>query len=154
MGKRVTPIEVRDSLEELLQISTMMLATLGIGGEPHAAAVYYTCDEQLNFYFFSDEHSQHSLDIAHHQQAALTVHPEINGWQEIRGLQLRGMAALVQTQSDREHTWERYAGKFPFVGQLEEIVLENKMYVFAPHWSAWWTTGRGEDCEQVWWSRL
>jgi uncharacterized protein YhbP (UPF0306 family) len=150
MERKLTSIELKDSVEELLQISTMTIATRGVGGEPHAAAVYYACDEQLNFIFFSDAQSQHSRDIAHDPRVAVTVHPNNSAWQNIHGLQLRGEAAPVQNRAIWQQAWERYADKFPFVRQLEEIVSENQMYLFTPKWMRLVDNRKGFGYKQEW----
>lgn len=150
MERRITASEVGHSLEELLQIPTMTIATRGIDGEPHAAAVYFVCDEKLRFFFFSDGQSQHSLDIAGDERAAITVHPQASTWQEIHGLQARGAVSLIHNQVDWQHAWEGYAEKFPFVRQLEAIVSANEMYIFTPHWIRLVDNRRGFGFKQEW----
>jgi uncharacterized protein YhbP (UPF0306 family) len=134
MERRIDPLTVKSSIEELLHLTTMSIATIGMDGEPHVAAVYFACDDQINIYFFSDTESQHTLDITHEPRAAIAVSGEHVGWQEIHGLQMRGAITAVHSKSQWQVAWELYQTKFPFVVNLHEIILINQMYVFIPHW--------------------
>jgi len=125
---------VRRSIEDLLQITTMALATAGENGEPHSASVYFAADEQLNLHFFSDPGSQHGVDLARDPRAAVAFYPESQRWQDIRGLQMRGEAFPTGRGPDWERAWETYAAKFPFVTELKHVVAQNQFYVFVPHW--------------------
>jgi uncharacterized protein YhbP (UPF0306 family) len=154
MERRITLGEVKNSLGKLLQIATMTIATHGIDGEPHAAAVYFACDEQLHFYFFSAAQSQHSRDIFHDERAAAEVHADCSHWEDIHGFQSRGVVEQVQTEVDWQHAWDYYAGKFPFVRQLEGIVSANEMYVFTPHWIRLVDNRKGFGYKQEWWREL
>jgi len=119
---------------ELLALPAMTLATAAPDGTPHAAAVYFAADEADQFYFFSEPDSQHSLDLAANPRAAITLHPHVSGWQEIRGLQARGTARPVPEGAEWEHAWQVYQAKFPFVAGLRELFLKNHLYVFTPAW--------------------
>ena len=51
----------------------------------------------LHLYFFSDVESQHSQHIAQNPKTAAAIYPECQGWRDIKGLQLRGDARLVES---------------------------------------------------------
>jgi flavin prenyltransferase len=116
--------------EELWSLPVMTLATTGASGAPHAAAVYFTGGADNMLYFFSDAGSQHSQDLRANPQAAATIHPLLDGWQEIRGLQLRGEVSVVEPGPEWDKAWEQYLVKFPFTGDLKEIVARNTLYAF------------------------
>ena len=120
---------------DLLALPAMTLATTGSAGEPHAAAVYFAADEALRLYFFSDPASQHSQDLAASPLAAVAIHPLVAGWQEIRGLQLRGRVRTVDPGSEWDQGWALYQAKFPFVVQLKEVLARTTLYVFEPDWA-------------------
>lgn len=134
MEIKLTPFELRESLQGLLGLTTMTIATSGSDGEPHAAAVYFVCDKQLNFFFFSSPQSQHSRDISDQPRAAATIHPECFEWQDIRGLQLRGTITPIKDQSEWHQAWKLYQIKFPFVSDLEEILTRNLLHKLRPDW--------------------
>ena len=137
-------------IAELLLYSTMTLATSDQDGEPHAAAVYFAADDDLNFYFFSDLHSQHGRDLAHRSQCAIAIYPECQDWQDIRGLQLRGEARPIQPGSEWEHVWSVYKAKFPFVSEMRALVALNQLYVFVPGWVRLVDNRRGFGYKQEW----
>ena len=113
----------------------MTLATSGAAGVPHAAPVYFAADEQARrLYFFSDPASQHALDLAANPLAAAAIHPLVSGWQEIRGLQLRGMVQVVAPGEEWQRAWQVYQAKFPFVDQFEQAVARSTLYAFCPGW--------------------
>ena len=135
---------------DILTTSTLTLATCGADGCPHAAPVYFAADDQLRLYFFSDPLSQHSLDLERDPRAAAAIYPECQGWQDIRGLQLKGEARQVPPGADWQAVWALYAAKFPFVHELKEAVGRNALYVFIQHWARLVDNRRGFGFKQEW----
>jgi uncharacterized protein YhbP (UPF0306 family) len=150
MERTIGSVELKSSIEELIHLTTMTIATIGVDGSPHAAAVYYACDDQINIYFFSDAESQHTLDISHEPRAAITVSGEHDGWQKIHGLQMRGIITAIQSKGEWQKAWDLYQTKFPFVINLQEIVVINQMYVFKPHWIRLIDNRKGFGFKQEW----
>lgn len=150
MENRLTPVELRDNLEALLGLNTMTIATVSRDGDPHAAAVYFAGDDQLNLFFFSGKQSQHSKDMTHQPRAAVTVYPECFGWQDIHGLQLRGVITPIREQSDWQPAWELYQVKFPFVSNLRDIVARNELHKFSPDWIRLVDNRRGFGYKEEW----
>jgi uncharacterized protein YhbP (UPF0306 family) len=122
---------------ELLELSSLTLATASLGGEPHAATVYFVCDDRLIFYFLSAPNSQHSCDLAANPCAALTLDLPAPRWQDIRGLQVRGKVREVTSGAQQAAAWVRFLVKFPNVRDLETEVLKNRWYAFSPEWVRW-----------------
>ena len=141
--------EFSDLTAGLFALSTMTLATTGVGG-PHAAPVYFASGETLRLYFFSEETSQHSRDIASDPRAAAAIYPEGQDWQDIHGLQLRGEVIAVAPGAEWESAWEHYVAKFPFAAGLKEIVRRNRLYVFAPDWIRLVDNRRGFGFKKEW----
>lgn len=135
---------------ELLQVSTMTLATISAAGIPHAAPVYFAAGKTLEFFFFSDPSSQHGRDLEANQLAAAALYPESEGWQTIRGLQMRGQAHILDRGPEWEVGWEIYQRKFPFVSGLKPIVARNAMYIFKPEWVRLVDNRRGFGFKQEW----
>ncbi|MGB9674375.1 MAG: pyridoxamine 5'-phosphate oxidase family protein [Anaerolineales bacterium] len=140
----------------VLNLSTMTLSTIGLDNQPHAAAVYFATDEDafkfffqnkksleqkpsnaLALYFFSDPSSQHSQDLIHNPLAAITIQPDTYAWQDIRGLQMRGVVEIIPPSDLWEKAWFFYQQKFPFVLSLKPIVKRNLFYQFKPNWMRW-----------------
>jgi flavin prenyltransferase len=119
---------------ELLGLPAMTLATSGVDGTPHAAAVYFAADEAARLYFFSEPGSQHAADLEHTPAAAITIQPQAATYQEIRGLQGRGRVSRVEPGEEWERAFGLYRTKFPFVAGMRETVAKNTLYVFTPAW--------------------
>ena len=134
MENRLTPVELKDRLQGLLGLTTMTIATTSGDKEPHAAAVFFACDNQLNLFFFSSPQSQHSIDISHQPRAAVAIYPECFGWQDIHGLQMRGEISHLKGQGDWQLAWELYQIKFPFISDLHDILARNQPHRFSPDW--------------------
>lgn len=143
-------MEISAKTIELLQVSTMTLATTHLQGMPHAASVYFAADVNLHLYFFSDNKSQHSQDITQNPRAAAAIYPECRDWQEIRGLQLHGEVHLVESGDLWERAWKLYKTKFPFVKSLKAIVARNQMYVFVPSWMRLVDNSQGFGYKKEW----
>ncbi len=113
--------------------SVMTLATVDQAGLPHAVNLYFAFDEQLNLFFVSDPKSLHSQHLASRPQVAVTVYPEVEMWQQIRGVQLHGRASPIDP--DNWNTvWERYKQRFPFVTEIEQLVRDQQFYQVRPQW--------------------
>jgi uncharacterized protein YhbP (UPF0306 family) len=128
----------------------MTLATVGAEGAPHAAPVYFAAEAGQRFYFFSDPASQHAIDLAQNPRAAAAIYPEVSGWTEIRGLQLRGAVQAVPTGPDWQAGWACYQAKFPFVAALKPLVARNQLYVFTPNWLRLVDNRQGFGYKQEW----
>jgi 4-hydroxy-3-polyprenylbenzoate decarboxylase len=135
-GTRPAPADGEEAWPpaDLLALPAMTLATGSPEGDPHAAPVYFAADEKSCLYFFSDADSQHALDLQGDARAAAAIHPLVSGWQEIRGLQLRGRVRAVPAGAEWERAWVLYQAKFPFVAQLKQVVARSTLYVFEPDW--------------------
>ena len=138
------------SLDDLLFVSTMTLATVGSTGEPHAAPVYFATDSQLRFYFFSESTSQHTQDIQYKSSAAAALYPECLDWQGIRGAQMRGIVQPVDPGGQWEAAWQLYKSKFPFVSELKEVVARNQLHCFSPTWIRLIDNRRSFGFKQEW----
>jgi uncharacterized protein YhbP (UPF0306 family) len=143
-----------ERIRELLEnISTMTLATADLQGNPHAASVYFVavnCEGSWKFYFFSDEHSQHSCQIAENPKTAAAIYPECRGWRDIKGLQLRGETFLVEAEAEWDSAWRHYQDKFRFVRSMKTVVAQNRFYVFVPNWIRLLDNSQGFGYKQEW----
>lgn len=148
-----------DLLTELLSLSTMTLATTGVAGLPHAAPVYFAAQltgtptsppESLRFYFFSDPKSQHGQDLAYERRAGAAIYPQCSGWQDIRGLQMRGQVVQVEDGLEWENAWQTYLHKFPFVSGMKDIIALNRLYAFLPGWVRLVDNRQGFGYKQEW----
>jgi 4-hydroxy-3-polyprenylbenzoate decarboxylase len=150
-AKPEQPAHLDERGEELWLLPAMTIATTGADGSPHAAAVYFAPDEdRRNLYFFSDPASQHSADLGDNPRAAVTVHPPVQNWQEIRGLQMRGVARPVTGAEEWQRAWACYLVKFPFADDLKDVVTRSTLYTFQPEWIRWSDNRRGFGYKEEW----
>ena len=97
--------------------TTMTLATAGAGGTPAAAAVFYAADDSLNLVFLSEETTEHARNLLARPEVAATIQADGQDWRGIRGLQLRGRAAIA-SGAELGHAMAVYGRRFAFVGAL------------------------------------
>jgi len=126
---------------DLFSLSTMTLCTVNPAGEPHAAPVYFVAYQSKQsgdpprLYFFSESDSRHGQDIAALGIASAAIYPETQSWQDIRGLQLRGLVRRIpKSQPEWQAAWELYQQKFPFVSAFLKAVDKSELYVLTPVW--------------------
>ncbi len=84
---------------------------------PHAASVFYAVDDELRLVFLSKPTSTHGLHIGNRGPVAVTVTEQYGDWEDIRGVQLWGVAKRV-TGPGRAVAMAVYLRRFPFVSDL------------------------------------
>jgi uncharacterized protein YhbP (UPF0306 family) len=142
--------------EELFQVAAMTLSTIDPEIGPCAAPIYFVVRKQAaadllwRLYFFSEAASQHAKNLLQDRRAAAAIYPEIPGWQELRGLQLRGVVNPVPRGDEWELAWQAYCAKFSFVAQLQAVVARNELYAFTPAWIRLVDNRRGFAFKQEW----
>ena len=143
---------------ELLQLSTLTLATVGLDGLPHTAPVYFVAvgndlpesRNALQLDFFSDPASQHAQDLAHRPEASVAIYPEGNTWQDIRGLQMQGTVQIVPPGVQWELAWAKYQDKFRYASAFGEVVKVNTLFAFQPRWIRMLDNRRGFGFKEEW----
>jgi uncharacterized protein YhbP (UPF0306 family) len=101
-------------LEYLTTHNTVSLATVGEDGRPWASTVFYV-NLGTDLYFLSEPKTRHSQNILAGALVAGTVNEDYRDWQEIKGIQLEGRAALVTGKIELARALTAYLGKYPFV---------------------------------------
>jgi len=141
---------------DLFTLSTMTLCTANQGGEPHAAPVYFVAyvskkpGEAPRLYFFSEVDTRHGQDIAARGIASAAIYPDTQSWQDIRGLQLRGLVHSIPKGTEWNRAWELYQQKFPFVSAFLKIVDISDLYVLTPVWIRLVNNRLGLGFKQEW----
>jgi uncharacterized protein YhbP (UPF0306 family) len=86
---------------------------------PHAASVFYAVDDDLRLVFLSKSASTHGLHIGKAAPVAVTVTEQYDDWEDIRGVQLWGVAKRV-TGPAKIAPMAAYLRRFPFADDLLE----------------------------------
>lgn len=115
------------------------MATLAVNDAagPHAAAVFYAVDEELNLYFVSDPATRHGQALAATGTVAGTVQDDRQQWHEITGVQFHG-AVRQLAGAERARGWELYTARFPFLlagnVALTGALAQSALWEIAPQW--------------------
>jgi uncharacterized protein YhbP (UPF0306 family) len=106
-------IRARQFLDE---ISTLTLATCS-DNTPWASTVFFAADSKFNLYFVSDHRTQHGRYMAANEQVAVTINPDCDNWNDVAGLQIRGVVSVVDGM-ERAKALALYFKKFPQIDTL------------------------------------
>lgn len=129
----------------LAQHNTMTLATVDQGGAPQAAAVFYAADDALDLFFLSSPNSRHSANLTRQPRVAASIQADNQAWQAIQGLQIEGVARLVDGVAETAHAVWVYTGRYDFLRSLLDgadggpaalrgPLASSRFYVLRPAW--------------------
>lgn len=128
----------------LAEQTTMTLSGVTEDGAPHSCDLFYAHASDLAFYFLSDPKTQHAKNIERAPRVAATIHGASKGWEEIRGVQMDGMATRVAEPAERVSAFALYVGKYGFVKQwladatMLGVMLKGlgvvELYKVSPRW--------------------
>lgn len=111
--------ETRAVIRRALQsYHTLTLSTCQ-GGAPWAATVFFASDAGFNLYFVSDRRTRHARDMLANPTVALAVNADPDNWDDVRGLQVEGLAAPIEG-AERAKALALYLAKFASVKALFE----------------------------------
>lgn len=117
--------------------STLALATIGPDGRPQTAPVFYVSDAGWRFYWLSSPDSRHSRNLARHPDVAASIYPAVWRPEEIRGLQIEGVARALHDPGWREDIVARYVEKFALPPEFQAEVERQTLYLLEPRWMRW-----------------
>jgi len=109
---------VQQQVLAYLQTHRVVTLATEADGNLWAAAVFYVSDG-FTLYFLSSPTSRHCLNLANRSRVAATIQEDYTDWMEIKGVQLEGVTSQL-SGNDELRARERYAKKFPLVGQLAQ----------------------------------
>jgi hypothetical protein len=112
--------------------------TLGTCREdvPWAATVFYANDG-FRLFFFSDPESRHCQNLTANPQVAVTIQEDYHAWRKIKGIQLEGKVAEIESLLEKGKAVAAYTSKFPEIikiftdpasGGLYRAFLKVKFY--------------------------
>ena len=100
----------------------MTIATVGDDG-PAAAAVFYAVTG-VDLVFLSSPTTQHARNLTSSPGVAITVQDQETEWQRIQGLQLKGVAELLDGEDEcraRAAFLDRFPGIFGATARNEDV---------------------------------
>ncbi len=104
----------------------MSLATCGRSG-PHAVNLFYARDG-LSLVWVSDRRSTHSTNIGTNPQVSVTIAPDYSDFDEIRGLQLFGVAHRISDAAEQNSVRARLAKRCPALRRLSAGSMIKQAY--------------------------
>lgn len=100
-----------DILSYMESHNTMTLGTCQ-GDLPWAATVFYASDG-FRLYFFSAPDSRHCQNLSANPRVAVTIQEDYHDWQRIKGIQLEGRVAAIDSMIEKGKAMAIYARKYP-----------------------------------------
>ena len=126
--------------------NTLTLATTNADGSPQACDLFYVYADDA-FYFLSDPKTRHVQNLLRDPRVSATIHGAARGWQDIRGVQIDGIAAHVDDRAERARAFAQYLVRYAFVreflpsiemlGRAHEIFGVVELYRLTPRWLRW-----------------
>jgi uncharacterized protein YhbP (UPF0306 family) len=96
---------------------TLSLATVGDGGLPHAASLFYV-NRELNVFFVSSPASRHGLNLTQNAQVSATIAEDYDCWRLIKGIQMEGSVKTVGGIWENGRLALSFVKKFPDVADF------------------------------------
>ena len=126
--------ELRRRIRGMVAAQHVITLSFTDGDGPWAAPVFYAAEdgESFGFIFVSNPSSRHGRAIATGAPLAATIHSGSSKWEDIRGLQMTGTAALIEDKDGLRAARGSYTERFPFTKvfflqqDLVDIAIRNK----------------------------
>lgn len=96
---------------------TLSLATVGDGGVPQAASLFYV-NRDIKLYFVSSPVSRHGMNLAQNAQVSATINEDYACWRLIKGIQMEGMVRTVGGIWENGRLALSFVKKFPDVADF------------------------------------
>jgi uncharacterized protein YhbP (UPF0306 family) len=96
---------------------TLSLATVGAGGVPHAASLFYV-NRGLKLYFVTSPASRHGLNLTQNAQVSATIDEDYDCWRLIKGIQMEGVVKTVGGIWENGRLALSFVKKFPDVADF------------------------------------
>lgn len=126
---------------------TLVLAVDLESGGAHSAPLYFVRGEGFALYWLSSPASLHSREIARTGAAAAAVFRPCRKWADLRGVQIRGQAAVVRKSRG---VIEKYKTKFNLGSELDPVITRSRLYRLEPRWMRLIDNRRGFGWNMEW----
>jgi hypothetical protein len=140
-------------LKFLREHQVLTLAVTEANGNAYAAALFYAVDDDLRLYVVTDPGTRHGQAMLANPAVAGTIQRDRQRWQEIRGVQFRGLCRQLDGSS-RARAWEIYTARFPFLQQPDAILARElastAMWAIEPTWIRLIDNQRGFGHKEEW----
>jgi uncharacterized protein YhbP (UPF0306 family) len=126
-------VEQLKTLSALLrEENTLALATVDEQGEVSVAPLFYLVDEDLCLFWLSSPSCLHSKNLKKMPRAAATVYRHTENWNEIRGVQMRGLVTVITDRRRRRLLIKNYSSRFKLGTLFISAISRCNLYEFRP----------------------
>jgi uncharacterized protein YhbP (UPF0306 family) len=127
-------LEQLETLVTLLrEENTLALATVDEHGDPSIAPLFYLVDEDLSLFWLSSPSSWHSQNLKKVPRAVATVYRHTESWNDIRGVQMRGLVTVVKDRRRRRLLIKSYSERFKLGTLFVAAISRCNLYEFRPN---------------------
>jgi uncharacterized protein YhbP (UPF0306 family) len=132
--------ELRQQVISYMEGHNTMTVSTCQADVPWAATVFYASDG-LRLYFFSAPDSRHCQNLSVNPRVSVTIQEDYKDWHKIKGIQLEGRAAAVDSLLEKSKAMATYVRKYPEImkvftdpasGLLYRAFLKVKFYCVIP----------------------
>lgn len=95
----------------------MTLATVDQSGQPMSHTVEYVSEDNA-VYFATKKTTRKVRNIENNRLVAFAVDEDYDNWMKIQGVQMEGVAEIVEDQEKLNEILQSYVEKFPFVADF------------------------------------
>lgn len=117
--------KIKQLIKEYLKEAKMMQLATSIDNQPWVCSVWFAADEDLNIYWFSSTTRRHSNEVLQNQKVAAAIVLPHTPKDPPRGLQLQGIAEVLENQKDIDKTISVYEGRI-FPKESINSLMQNK----------------------------
>jgi uncharacterized protein YhbP (UPF0306 family) len=128
-----------DRAEQLKTLSTMLreentvaLATVDEHGAVSIAPLFYLVDDDLSLFWVSSPSSLHSRNLKKLPRVAATVYRQTESWNDIRGVQMRGLVRVITDRRRRRLLIKSYSERFSLGALFLPAINRCSLYEFRP----------------------
>ena len=115
------------AMDFLKKYHTVHLATVTSDGQPMAHAVEYVVDNSPCLYFCTNKTSRKGVNIANNSNVGGAINNISDDWNSIQGLQIEGVATIVESQEEITKVMEIFVAKFP---QMKNMPMNTDIAVY------------------------
>ncbi len=131
------------------ETQTLTLSTVEFDGSCRATPLFYWASEIFYFFCLSSVDSQHTLNLKRDPRVSVAIYPAVRSWIKIRGLQIKGRATIL-FGSERKLALSQYKKRYPFIGELINLVNKSELIQIQPEWMRLIDNRRGFGHHQEW----
>lgn len=130
-------MQIEELVQQQLATGLIMQLATSLGEQPWCCTVYYVADERFNVYWISTSERRHSQELLRNPKVAAAVPVRFLPNKEKAGLQIEGVARLVDDRAETRRAIRSYTDRFDRGEQFYEDFLAGRnphsLYRLTPH---------------------